>query len=164
METLFSVGNLHTTYVDTHFLCFETFIVLSASCTLAVIRFFLFSLKNSWYKRHGTDFMVYRLLSILVFVFLKNYFSFSFLVLILDFWTLQLPHIGEAEAKAISNATMAGKTPVKTIAQFIKLPREERKVRVSRARVCYAPQCAVSWLRSVVCFVFVSCVWWCHGV
>lgn len=39
----------------------------------------------------------------------------------------QLPHIGEAEAKAISNATMAGKTPVKTIAQFIKLPREERK-------------------------------------
>lgn len=37
----------------------------------------------------------------------------------------QLPHIGEAEAKTISTS----KPPVKGIAQYIKLPREERKVR-----------------------------------
>eukprot|EP00903_Cladosiphon_okamuranus_P005360 g5354.t1 len=36
---------------------------------------------------------------------------------------LQLPHIGEAEAKVISTS----KPPCKGIAQYIKLPREERK-------------------------------------
>lgn len=40
----------------------------------------------------------------------------------------QLPHIGESEVKAISNASVAGMPPVKGIAQYIKLPREERKV------------------------------------
>lgn len=38
---------------------------------------------------------------------------------------VQLPHIGEAEAKVISTS----KPPCKGIAQYIKLPREERKVR-----------------------------------
>ncbi|CAM9858842.1 unnamed protein product, partial [Hapterophycus canaliculatus] len=39
----------------------------------------------------------------------------------------QLPHIGEAEAKAICSTPVPGKPHIKGIAQYIKLPREERK-------------------------------------
>ncbi|CAB1121292.1 unnamed protein product [Ectocarpus sp. CCAP 1310/34] len=40
---------------------------------------------------------------------------------------LQLPHIGEAEARTICTTSVPGKPAVKGIAQYIKLPREERK-------------------------------------
>lgn len=41
---------------------------------------------------------------------------------------IQLPHIGEAEARTICTTSVPGKPAVKGIAQYIKLPREERKV------------------------------------
>ncbi|CAM9348933.1 unnamed protein product [Ascophyllum nodosum] len=40
---------------------------------------------------------------------------------------LQLPHIGESEAKVICNTPVPGKPHTKGIAQYIKLSREERK-------------------------------------
>lgn len=43
--------------------------------------------------------------------------------------SLQLPHIGESEAKAISSTSVPGKPHIKGIAQYIKLSRDERKVR-----------------------------------
>ncbi|CAM9614777.1 unnamed protein product, partial [Sphacelaria rigidula] len=39
----------------------------------------------------------------------------------------QLPHIGDAEIKAITSTPVPGKSAVKNIAQYIKLSREERK-------------------------------------
>lgn len=46
---------------------------------------------------------------------------------------MQLPHIGKAEAKEISS----GSDPVMGIAEYIKLPREERKVGVFGKPIYY---------------------------